>query len=192
MNRNDFIKELQRRLRYLPKEDRDDAIAYYNEYLDDMELDQNEDVSAKLGNPKDVAREIIENCTAKAVESQKENNSIKGSGKLVWLVILAIASLPVSLPLAIAAVAIATALLAVVFSILISLFAVAIGIVFIGIVWLVLSFATPGFANKIATFGLAAVILGIGIFATMGMIELSKLVVRSIGKLFVKRNKGDN
>ena len=33
MNKNAFIKELSKRLRYIPKEDREDAVEYYTELM---------------------------------------------------------------------------------------------------------------------------------------------------------------
>ena len=36
MNKTEFIKQLEKRLRRLPKEDREDAIRYYEEYFEEM------------------------------------------------------------------------------------------------------------------------------------------------------------
>ena len=65
MNRADFVKELDKRLKYIPKEDREDAIEYYTELISDMGLGENDDVAAKLGSPKEVAKQIVD-------ESEKE------------------------------------------------------------------------------------------------------------------------
>lgn len=190
MNKTAYIKELDRRLKYLPKEDKEDVLLYYKEYIEEMNISDDEDVTIKLGKPQDVAREIIENCTAKAVEEQKENKSVKSSGKVVWLVILGIASLPVSLPITIAAVAVAVALLIAVFAIIIALFAASLAVLCAGLFTMGTVFVIPGFANKLATLGVGALVGGVGIFAVMGMIVLSRFIVRLIGRIFV-RKKGE-
>lgn len=190
MNKTEFIKELESRLKYVPKEDRDDAISYYNEYLNEMELSDSEDVTAKLGTPKDVAKEILDNVTTKAIEAQQETKSVKGSGKVVWLVILGIASLPISLPLACVGFAIALTLMITVFAIILAFAIAAIAIVFAGFVSLFGVFAAPGFSNKLICLGLGAVLIGLGIFAVFGTIELFKLIIKLIGKAFNKKKKG--
>ena len=48
MNRADYIKELGKRLKYIPKEDRDDAIEYYTELISDMGIDENEDETVQI------------------------------------------------------------------------------------------------------------------------------------------------
>ena len=53
MNRNEFLKELEKRLLFIPTEDRQDALEYYDEYIKDMGLGEEEDVIAKLGTPKE-------------------------------------------------------------------------------------------------------------------------------------------
>ena len=60
MNKSKFIKELKLRLRGLSKEDLDDAINYYEEYFLDSGVDDEEDVTQMVGDPKDVARKILE------------------------------------------------------------------------------------------------------------------------------------
>lgn len=190
MKRNDFIKELEKRLKYLPKEDREDAIAYYNEYIDDMELAEDEDLSDRIGSPKEVAREIIENCTIKAVEKQKEKGSVKGSGKIVWLVILAVASIPVSVPVAVALTVVVVALLAALLIVLASLFAASLAVICAGIACVAGCFVTPGFSNILVMAGAGTITTGIGIFMMFGIIELFKLFIKLIGKIIVKI-KGD-
>lgn len=191
MNKTEFIKELESRLKYVPKEDRDDAVSYYNEYLNEMEISDSEDVTAKLGTPKDVAKEILDNVTTKAIEAQQEAKSVKGSGKVVWLVILGIASLPLSLPLACAGFALALTLMITLFAIILAFAIASIAIVFAGVVSFFYGFVAPGFANKLICIGAGALLAGLGVFAVFGTVELFKLIIKLIGKAFNKRkNKG--
>ena len=96
MTKHEFLKELEKRLRHLPREDREDALRYYSEYIDDMNLPPEADVSARLGTPKDVAKNIINNCTKKHMDSK----GIKEKAKSLWLVVLSLFVSPLALPLA--------------------------------------------------------------------------------------------
>ena len=49
MNKTEFLKALTKQLKYLPKEDREDAISYYSEYFEDSGIDDNEDVALRFG-----------------------------------------------------------------------------------------------------------------------------------------------
>lgn len=192
MNKSEYIKELERRLKYIPTEDREDAISYYTEYLDEIELSESEDISNKIGTPKEIAKEIIENATTKAINEQQENKSVKGSGKIVWLVILGIASIPVSLPLVCVALVVAITLMITIFAIVFSFVVAAVAIVFAGFCALAASVITPGFANKLIGIGAGAAMIGVGVLALFGSIALFKLIVKLIGIVFNKRkNKGE-
>lgn len=187
MNKQEFIKELEYCLRHLPKEDRDDAVSYYTEYLGDMDVADYEDVTAKLGTPKEVAKNIIDNCTAKAVEEQKENRTVKGSGKVVWLVILGIFSLPLSLPLAITVFTLAFALIVVVFSLLFAFGVTGVSLVIAGIFAFFKSFFVGGLASIAVGIGGSMVIAGVGALLMVSTVELFKVVVGTIGRIFSKR-----
>ena len=160
--------------------------------MDEIELSESEDISNKIGTPKEIAKEIIENATTKAINEQQENKSVKGSGKIVWLVILGIASIPVSLPLVCVALVVAITLMITIFAIVFSFVVAAVAIVFAGFCALAASVITPGFANKLMGIGAGAVMIGVGVLALFGSIALFKLFVKLIGIVFNKRkNKGE-
>lgn len=69
MNKTEFIKQLEKRLRRLPKEDREYAIRYYEEYFEEMGADDSTDVTSTLGTPNEIAREIIATCTEKHMDA---------------------------------------------------------------------------------------------------------------------------
>ncbi len=186
MNKNEFINQLSVCLRYMPKEDRDDAISYYTEYLGDMELSDTEDVTMKLGNPKDVAQEILNDYTVKVVEAQKERGGVKNSGKVIWMVILTILSLPVSLPLAVAALAVVLVLTITIFCVLLVFFAVGLCLVVAGVLTFIFSFTTGSVGNILMAIGVALAVTGIGVLLTIGVIALFKLLIKAIGALAVK------
>ena len=186
MNRTEFLSELDKRLKYIPKEDREDAIEYYTELMSDMELTDTEDVTVKLGSAKDVAKQILDECKEKHVNAYEENKTVKGHATVVWLSILGILSLPVSLPLAIAVLAIAFALIVVVLSLFIAFAATAAALVVGGAASLILGWFAPGFGQKAVILGMGLCSLAIGILLGIGIIYLVRAV---FGRLFHRGNK---
>ena len=168
MNKEQFLKELKAKLRYLPETDRQDAIRFYDEYISEMELPDDEDVTAKLGTPKEVAADIISQCTIKHIDNNKEQKSVKGSATTVWLIILGILSLPLSLPIAIAILAIMFSLVVVIFSCFISGFA--------AILW---SIFVPGVTQKIFSLGYGLFAVGFNILLGYAFVALLKKMFRS-------------
>ena len=78
MNKTEFLAALRRELGFLPKDELDDAIRYYDEYINDAGDDE-EKVIAEMGTPHKVAEEFKnEYYDRKNVndESTKHNNQI--------------------------------------------------------------------------------------------------------------------
>ena len=94
MNREEFINDLKNRLKRLPKQDIENAISYYAEYLEDANLSNDEDVTALFGNPAAIASEILADY---AINQPKTTST---HFKSIWFVILAILAAPIGLPLA--------------------------------------------------------------------------------------------
>ncbi len=160
MNKTEFLKALEKQLRHLPQEDREDALRYYDEMISDMGLDNAADVTARLGSPKEVAREIIGNCTKKHMDSK----NIKDKATGLWLVILSLFISPLALPLAI-------------------LLAVIIVVAVVGVI--VAVFGAVGFVLAIPFLLLFGVIKGIGwlfsgLFSIIGGIIIAAAVFKII------------
>ncbi|MBR6451953.1 MAG: DUF1700 domain-containing protein [Lachnospiraceae bacterium] len=180
MNKSAYIKELEKRLKYIPKEDREDAVAYYTELMDDMGLDETEDVEGRLGSAKDAAKKIIDDATDRHIEAYEEKKSVKGHATVVWLSILGVLSLPVSLPLAAVVLSLAVTLVVVFIAILISLAAAAIGLFVGGLCCLVVMFLAPGFTQKLVVFGTGLAGIAIGGLLGYGVFALVRLLIRVI------------
>ncbi len=58
MNRLDFMKELERLLADISESEREEALQYYNDYLNDAGVENEEEVIASLGSPQKVAATI--------------------------------------------------------------------------------------------------------------------------------------
>ncbi len=184
MNKTAFIKELNKRLRYIPGEDRQDAVEYYTELMADMGFDETEDVIPRLGSPKDAAKKILDECTQKHVDEYAQKKTVKGHATVVWLSVLGVLSLPLSLPLAVVILVLAVAIIAVVISVLVSLAAASIALVVSGLISLGALFAVPGFTQKMVVLGTSFIALGLGSLIGYGLFVLIRLIYR---KLFCKK-----
>ena len=174
MNKGQFLKELKVRLKYLPATDREDAIRFYDEYISEMELSDDEDVTAKLGTPKEIASDIISQCTQKHIDNEKEQKTVKGGATTIWLVILGILSLPLSLPLAIVA-------LTFIF-VFIVLFLVMIVVAFAGAIAIPYALFVHGVAQKIFTLGYGLVSLGGGVLMAYALSAVLKKMFSAMTK----------
>lgn len=58
MNRTEFMRQLERLLSTIPESDRQDAIAYYNDYFDEAGAENEERVIRELGSPEELAKTI--------------------------------------------------------------------------------------------------------------------------------------
>ena len=181
MNKNEFIKELSTRLKYIPAEDREDAISYYTEYIEDMNLSEDEDVTKNIGQPKDVAKAILSDVKDKHISQQKESKSAKGTAMVVWLVILGLLSAPLSIPIGIVALALAFALVVTVAAIILSLFAAAAALLFGGIVALLAVFSVGSFGQGLFCFGIGLLTIGLGLALGLGMVKLVMLICKDLG-----------
>lgn len=76
MNRIDFMAQLKRLLSDIPESDRNDAIAYYNDYFDEAGAENEAQVIQELGNPGKVAAMI--RASLRNVEDSKGEYSETG------------------------------------------------------------------------------------------------------------------
>ncbi len=185
MNKNDFITTLKRRLKHLPKEDFEDAIAYYTEYLEEMGVDAQSDVTSKLGTPEDAAREIIANCTEKHINNQKEKGSIKNS-TIIRMTILAILASPIAIPLAAAAIALLAVILCTFIILILTLGFMGVALAGSGILLFISILFAVGIAQKLVCCGLGFLFLGVGILLMLATILLSRSYACAIAALFQK------
>ena len=130
MNQEQFLLDLKKRLRKLPKDEIDNILLYYKDYFEDSEKDY-EEVIKDLGSTSAIASQILADY---AFDDRKEK---RGIGYKVLLIILAILAAPVGFPLAIAGVAILLAIAVSIGAVLLAFGAVAAGFCIAGMqyVW---------------------------------------------------------
>ena len=180
MDKQAFMQELEYRLRHLTEEDKLDALEYYSEYIDDLNLPAGSDICVHLGTPKEVACQIIAQTTERRIDEQQEKKTTKGFGSIVWLAILGIFASPIAFPLALAAVIIFFSLIVTIASIVFAFGVSGFACVVSGIAAVAASFFATGFAQKLLVLGGGLVVLSLGIMFFL----LTKLLAKLMVKIF--------
>lgn len=187
MDKQTFLQELDYRLRHMSEEDKLDAIEYYSEYIDDLNLPPDSDICIHLGSPKEVARQIIADTTEKKIDEQQEKNTTKGFGSILWLVILGIFASPIALPLAIAAIALIFAGVVTIGSIIFAFGVSGFACVISGILITIVSLTAAGLAQKFIVLGCGLFVIGLGIMFLLGTAALARALVSLISSIIKKR-----
>lgn len=77
MTRNEYMEQLKKYLKRLPKEDYDNAIEYFSEYFDEAGPENEQQVMENLGEPKEAARELLLNLLQESVGDSKDSTGGK-------------------------------------------------------------------------------------------------------------------
>ena len=151
MTRQEYMEQLKKYLKRLPKEDYENAIEYFSEYFDEAGSQKEQQVMKELGEPKEAARELLLNLLQESVENDQDiveekaavqpeaasGGKKRSPGKIILLAILVLCASPVSLALLVGVLAVLLAVVvtatAVIFSLgITSIAATAGGIVTVG------------------------------------------------------------
>ena len=173
MNKQSFLKQLERELKHIPAEDREDAITYYREYFEEMGIEDTTEVPAELGSPKELARAIIDECVDKHVERQGKKGCMKNGASLVWLIILGICAAPIALLMVIVGVAFIFLIAVMLFFIGVAIFLAGVGGLLMGIFLIPAVFVAGSLGQSIVCLGLALLGGGLGILLYFGARALS-------------------
>ena len=190
MNRDEYIKRLEYRLRRLPKEDYDKAVSYFTEYFEEAGADKESQAIEDLGSPEMAADQIIRNF---AMENANQPvKDVRRGVSAVWVGILAVFAAPIGVPLAlmfgVLALAFVLVILMLVFCVFILTLSVAVSAIpciVVGVWMLFISFA-----DGIATIGVGLLGLGLGYWLLVGSVALGKGVLRLMTRLFGKAAEG--
>ena len=184
MNREEYMKLLQHRLRRLPKEDYNRAIAYFTEYFEEAGPEREAQAIEDLGSPELAADQIIRDFAVENADGPAKN--VKKGFSALWIGILAIFAAPVALPLALAFGAVILAMILVVAALIFSVFLIAVSLVLSALpcilvsLWLVFT----SFAAGLATLGYGLLILGAGILMTMLSILITRWCLHGMTRPF--------
>lgn len=187
MNKQQYLRKLKRLLKALPKQERESAIQYYEEYFDDAGAENFQAVANELGTPDEVSRQILNNYLEKQNNAEKAVIPKKSHKKalIIWAIILTLwFTVPVALGLACCIIGVAVSIASVYIGIVAAGFvAVACGIV--GMVASIIV-ATSDFSTGILALGLSLLSIGVGLLLLMLGIWLFKITLSGCKKLYKK------
>lgn len=122
MNREEYLRQFKKSLLHMNATEKEDAIRYYEEYFDEAGVENEQKVIEELGNPIHLARKISAECalkdineirigtsevveketyTSSVLQESRERKSKKGIWSNLAVIIMAICSFPVLLPVSI-------------------------------------------------------------------------------------------
>ena len=182
MTKSEYLAKLDKYLKKLPKEDYLEAMDYFREYFDEAGPENEEEVIAELGAPKDAAHDIISRLLdEKIVEDEK---SPKNRAVIIWIAILAILASPVALPLILVLLMVIITILAIGIAIL----ALGVALLTSGVYMLVDSWSYLSIAPSTTALGvgLGLLSLGLALLALLAAGAVGKFAVKSISKLIQK------
>ena len=88
MSREEYLNQLHKYLRKLPRQDYEDAMEYFTEYFQETDEEEAAELMKELGTPKEAARELMANLLDKKIEDHQSYEADgqtraeqKGSGK---------------------------------------------------------------------------------------------------------------
>lgn len=188
MNRDKYLNELDRYLKRLPQRDYESAVSYFREYFEDAGEENEQQVMAELGTPKEAAAEVLRNLLSESQgELQRETGKRRRVGDNVKMAVLAVLAAPIGVPLAVASIAmiISIALLMVsavvcVFALSLSLFCIGGKLLLRGLVALPVS--VPG---TLLLCGLGILAVGCSILSVLLAVYLTKWM--SMGIVIISR-----
>jgi len=179
---NDYIQAVQKLLGQLTTAEQQDVIEYYQEYLMDAGIETYEQAVDELGTPRSLARKVLADYSirsssqeSQSIKSRSDIQATKNNVKTVWLIILALLSTPVTIPILIVIGALFVAFAAVIFSLVVAAFAVFLSIIAVGVLGVVVGVTTFFQAPWTGVF-----YLGMGL-AALGASWIGWLIVKWFG-----------
>lgn len=195
MNRNTYLKELERQLSRLPHAERENVLLYYTEHFQEAGEENEAQVIKDLGTPSQVASAVLSDYTIKRLDHAE--SSIKKGIPALWFAILAIFTLPITFPLAIALFAVVFSLVIVLGSIIFAIIATIIALFFAGLVSIVTGIILL-FINVptgLFVLGIGLMTSGIALLIFEPSLALAKSGVRGlialVKKVFKRRKKNE-
>lgn len=196
MTKEVFLKELKEKIASLPKEEQYKIIFYYDEYISDaVEEGKTEaEVIASIEPIDTLAKQLLENHQKEKVFVEAKEKPTLSNGIKVLIAVIALFSVPLTIPLAIFVIVLAFAFILVIIAILVAIFAASVGLLLTSIglvVTAVQGFTiTPGYG--LALLALALINFGLGLLLLLALIKLVHLVIKlfaSIGTRLSRRIK---
>lgn len=178
MTKTEYLAKLTKYLRKLPQKDYKEALEYFMEYFEEAGPENEAQVIAELGTPKEAAHEVITRLLDEKIIEDK--SSLRNKTTILWIAILAVLASPVALPILLFFLAMLMTLLMIIFAVIVTALALTFALLISGIYTFFTSFS-------LLSVSLASTLFGVGLGLLMFVGALLLLFASfEICKLFVK------
>ena len=214
MNREEYMKRLERALDGVSQSEKAEALQYYNDYFDDAGVENEQDVMNNLGTPENLAETIkreqagqqdsfeqntvfedayVETTGSSENEEKEKKTKTKLSGGWIALiVVLTILALPLILPIIATVLAAIVSVFAGIFSVIVTILAVVLTLICVVIACMIAAVAVGAFSpfGAVVIAGVGIIFIGVCIFSIMAVVWLFGValpwLVKGIIQLFKK------
>lgn len=180
MTRTEYIAKLTKYLRKLPQQDYEEAIEYFMEYFEEAGPENEAQVIAELGTPKEAAHEVISRLLDEKIIDDK--SSLRNKTTILWIAILAVLASPVALPILLFFLAMIMTLLMIIFAVIVTALALTFALLISGVYTFFTSFSllSVSLASTLFGGGLGLMMLGGALLLLLISFEICKLIVKLI------------
>ena len=206
MNREEYMKRLERALNGISESEKAEALQYYRDYFDDAGVENEQEVMEALGTPENLAETIkkeqmgqqdsfeqnveLEDAyvgATKENEDNKKKNKLSG-GTIAAIVILAILASPIILTVAAAVASALVGVVAAIFSAVVSVIAVVLALILVVVICIVAVFVFAGISPffSVILAGIALMVAGVCVFLIMAVVWLFGMALPWLIKGIIK------
>ena len=198
MTKNDFLKELEKGLSGLPKNDISERLDFYGEMIDDrMEEGFTEsDAVAACGSVDEIVSQTLNDIPLKKIVKERLSKRKKIGGLALTLIII---GFPLWFPILVAAVAVAFSLYVTLWALVVTVFAVALSFALGGLGGFVMAIAVAvkgSIPTALLFSGSAAILIALSVFvyfgavaATKGVIAIMRRIIAGIKRRLAKKGE---
>lgn len=171
---DDYIADFSALLKQLDAEEQEEVVDFYREYLQDGHFTAYDDCIRELGTPRQLARKVLADYSIKNLEmddtdqagTKVRSTKPKDDVRTVWLIILAVLSTPITIPLAFGLACLSVAIFAAAFGVIIALLGLVVAVV------------VGGFSSLIIGIGILSSDIWLGLlYAGIGITIIGVLVM---------------
>lgn len=186
MNKQEYMAQLKKKLKRLPKEDFSRAVEYFEEYFADAGAENEAEAMRDLGAPQEAADQIIREIAFDY--SQEPVTSVTKGLRGLWTAFLALCAAPIALPLLFAGFVVIASAVVSVFAVLLALWLAAVCIAVSGPIMAAAGFTVlaKSFPVFITCIGMGCASTGIGMALAYGMYLLCRRFLSWIIRGFIK------
>lgn len=178
MTKTEYLAKLTKYLRKLPQKDYEEALEYFMEYFEEAGPENESQVIAELGTPKEAAHEVITRLLDEKIIEDK--SSLRNKTTILWIAILAVLASPVALPILLFFLAMLMTLLMIIFAVIVTALALTFALLISGVYTFFTSFSllSVSLASTLFGVGLGLLMFGGALLLLFASFEICKLFVK--------------